>query len=129
MDLALASSTSRSYERSVTQFKEFCEVKELDVRDGEPVELWIAHLIEKGVTHGTIRSRLSAFRHHSVRQRLPFKFNSPKVALLVKGAAKGKAKPPAPATHQNLKEDPCKKRPLQTCRYGYTGIFWILATI
>ena len=54
MKAALAPSTRRSYKKYVIQFREFCHSMSMDVGGEDSVELWIAHLNGKGISHGVI---------------------------------------------------------------------------
>lgn len=88
MNQALAPSTKKAYTKQLFKFKSFCQDigEELpQAFQNESVELWLAHLKEGGAACSTIRSHLSALRHHCLLHNTPANLNSPRIQLILKG--------------------------------------------
>ena len=95
MDKALAPSTVRLYKNSNKMFLDFCTAMGRTLTDAvkdETVELWLAQLSERGLSYGTIRSHLSALRHHCTRHGLSACLDSPRIQLILKGIKKNQVK-------------------------------------
>ena len=60
------------------------------------VELWLTQLSSRGLNHTTIRSHLSAIKHHCIRYTIPHDLDSPRIHLLLKGLAKRSSRLPTP---------------------------------
>ena len=95
MDQALAPSTRRSYHISYQMFKNFSTAigKKLTtaLKDGS-IELWLAQLSERGLSHGSVRSHLSALRFYCARRGLSAHLDSPRIQLILKGIRKNPTK-------------------------------------
>ena len=90
MDNALAPSTRKAYQKSVGKFTTFCKNMDMDLTDKEALELWVTHLSDDGVSHGVIKSHISALRNYSLKQKLPLNLDNPRLKLLIKGTEKSK---------------------------------------
>lgn len=88
LDKALASSTKKVYTNQVNKFIKFCTELKLGLpggyRDGS-VELWLSKLRKEGAAYSTIRSHLSALRHHCIRYDIEARLDSSRIRLLLKG--------------------------------------------
>ena len=99
MDQALAPSTRKTYKRSMNLFQSFAASIGKTFRqclEAKNAELWLTHLSSRGLNHTTIRSHLSAIKHHCIRYDIPHGLDSQRIHLLLKGLAKRSARPAIP---------------------------------
>lgn len=91
MDKALASSTTVSYGKHVKKFDRFCRDLNLKLHDGvknDTIELWLTSLRQQGLAYSTVRSHLSAVKHHCIRWGVQAKLDTERIKLLLKGIKK-----------------------------------------
>lgn len=83
---SVAPTTRRSYSLAVKGLSDFCkEHKIKDKFSAKTIELYVAHLAKKGMKASTIRSALSAVRHHCNSNYIEISFDTPRLQLLLKG--------------------------------------------
>ena len=76
---------------AVKGLSDFCkEHKIKDKFSAKSIELYVAHLAMKGMKASTIRSALSAVRHHCNSNYIKISFDTPRLQLLLKGVRRGK---------------------------------------
>ena len=106
IDQALAPSTAKAYKRSVNLFRTFSSSLGKTVQQclkRKYVELWLTQLASKDLQHNTIKSHLSALRHHCIRHNIPHSLHSPRLHLLLKGLARCSTKTPTSAAAVSTK--------------------------
>lgn len=88
LEASVAPATALIYQKCVDKFVRF--VRTLDasphaVFDSRNVELWLTSLGGEGLAHGTVRSHLSALRHHCRRRGVTTNLDTPRIRMLLKG--------------------------------------------
>ena len=86
---SVAPSTRRVYDRAMVSYFEFCEQYSIeDKYSSHTIELFVAHLANKGIKSNSIRSTLSGIRHHCNINSIKFEHNTPRIAMMLRGVGR-----------------------------------------
>ena len=86
---SVAPSTRRVYDRAMVSYLEFCEQYSIeDKYSSHTIELFVAHLANKGIKPNSIRSTLSGIRHHCNINSIKFEHNTPRIAMMLRGVGR-----------------------------------------
>ena len=88
---SLSSKSTAIYKKCYDDYSTFCEDMTLPIAGGRSkvsVELWVAHLVKKGLGYGTVHSHLSALRHMFRRKGIEIAWESEKLGIALKGLKK-----------------------------------------
>ena len=83
---SVAPATQRVYRKAVQGLADFCDQHNIkDKFSANSIELYVSWLAGNGMKSNSIRSMLSAVRHHCNSTAVPITFDTPRLLLLLKG--------------------------------------------
>ena len=83
---SVAPATRRVYRKAVQGLVDFCDQHNIkDKFSANSIELYVSWLAGNGMKSNSIRSMLSAVRHHCNSTAVPITFDTPRLLLLLKG--------------------------------------------
>ena len=84
---SVSTQSTAIYDKCFNRYTKFCEKMSLPIADGQAetsVELWVAHMVKKGLGYSTVQSHLSALRHMFRRRGIEIAWKSKNLVTALK---------------------------------------------